>query len=121
MIRKKNDHRDFYGLVALLQEGYIRFTGPIVDHALNQAYCFQCYSQGEGQQQYKTMTIFTSNEDSYLFIGPKGLAYFHQRSELRRGWIAVTVLALIASIISGITVSYLTDKQNAIPCEQREQ
>lgn len=26
--RKYGDHRDFHGLVALLESGYLRFTGP---------------------------------------------------------------------------------------------
>ncbi len=110
MLRKHNDHRDFYGLTALLKEGYIEFTGPNCKEALTQAFTFQCYSQGFGQQTYKTVTVFGKDyEDAHFFIGPKGISYFHQRSEIRKGWFIAAALSVAASIISGITVAYITE------------
>ncbi|MFC3681553.1 hypothetical protein [Bacterioplanoides pacificum] len=109
MVRKYDDHRDFYGLAALLKEGYIGFTGPIHEETLNQVETFQCYSQGEGRQTYGRTTLFSKNEDSYFYIGPKGISYFHQRWELRRGWYIVAVLTLVASIVSGVIIANLTD------------
>ncbi len=108
MKRKHNDHRDFYALSALLKEGYIEFTGPNCKEALVQAQTFQCYSQGTGQQAYKNTNLFSNEEDSYFFIGAKGIAYFHQRSELRKGWLIVAALSVLVSIMSGVIVAQLT-------------
>lgn len=113
MIRKNNDHRDFYGLVALLQSGYIGFTGLQCPESLYQAYFFQCYAQGKGAQTYKTVQLLESeNEDSYFYIGAKGIEYFHQRSESRKGWYLAAAFALIASIISGVVVAKLTENKS---------
>ena len=110
MVRGRNDYRDFYGLVSLLQGGYIGFTGPIIPEASHQARLFQCYAQGHGFQTCGDVQLFESdNEDSYLYIGPKGIEYFHQRAESRKSWIIAAILALIASIISGVVVAKLTD------------
>ena len=110
MIRKNNDHRDFYGLVALLHGGYIGFTGPNISEPLHQAYLFQCYAQGPGGQRYKDVELFEDqNKDSYFYIGAKGIEYFHQRSEARTGWYLAAAFALIASIISGVVVAKLTE------------
>tara|TARA_R110002050_G_scaffold59277_10_gene132738 strand:+ start:618 stop:980 length:363 start_codon:yes stop_codon:yes gene_type:complete len=115
MMRKHNDHRDFYALAALLDSGYIGFTGPIkLDEENNvniyrQVRIFQAYSQGDGTQTYQDETILGSNNpDSYMYIGSKGIEYFHNRSESRKGWYLTFTLALIGAIISGVVVSKLT-------------
>ena len=71
MVRKYNDHRDFYGLAALLKEGYIGFNGPVHEETLNQVETFQCYSQGEGQQTYGNTTLFSKNKNSLFLHWPK--------------------------------------------------
>lgn len=111
MARRKGDHRDFYGLVALLHAGYVGFTGPVHGDATEQAYLFQCYAQGEDLQQSGNVQLLTAeNEDSYLYIGAKGIEYFHQRSEARKGWILAAVFSLVASVVSGVVVSQLTSE-----------
>ena len=95
-------------MAALLKEGYIGFNGPVHEETLNQVETFQCYSQGEGQQTYGNTTLFSKNKDSYFYIGPKGISYFHQRWELRRGWYIVAALTIVASITSGVVVAKLT-------------
>jgi hypothetical protein len=120
MIRKNNDHRDFYGLVSLLHGGYIGFTGSNLSDPYNQACQFQCYAQGNGTQSYKNVIILESeNSDSYFYIGPKGIEYFHQKSETRTGWYLAAAFSLIASITSGVIVAKLTDdgKEKTIHCE----
>jgi hypothetical protein len=110
MIRRKNDYRDFYGLVAFLQGGYIGFTGPIVPEPSNQARLFQCYSQGRGFQRCGDVELLpTDNEDSYFYIGPKGIDYFHQRAEVRTGWFVAAIYALCTSVISAVIVAKLTE------------
>jgi len=114
MIRRKQDYRDFYGLVALLHGGYVGFTGPIHPEALTQARVFQCYSQGEGFQACGHVQLLASdNKDSYFYIGPKGIEYFHQRAEARRGWILTAVFSLVAAILTGIISAYLTESGEA--------
>lgn len=109
MTRPKGDHRDFYGLVALLQAGYLGFTGPIHNDAKQQAHVFQCYSQGIGCQESGNVQLFESNnKDSYLYIGAKGIEYFHQRGEVRKGWLLTAAFSLVASVLSAVIVSYLT-------------
>lgn len=115
LVRKYNDHRDFYGLVAMLEANYIGFTGPIHHDEKNgkldvysQVRLFQAYSQGKGNQTYDGVTIFGKNSDAHLYIGPKGIEYFHNRQEIRRGWYLVATLSFVCSIISGIIVSYFT-------------
>lgn len=112
MIRKNNDHRDYYGLVALLHGGYIGFTGPNISEPLHQAYLFQCYAQGSGAQRYKNVELFESqNKDSYFYIGAKGIEYFHQRTEARTGWWLTAIFSLFASIISGVIVAKLVQDE----------
>jgi len=111
MERKYNDHRDFYGLAALLEAGYIGFTGPIYNTTYQQIRLFQAYSQGGGNQTYDGITLFSDNLDSYFYVAPKSLDYFHNRKEQRMGWYLTAALALIASIISGVAVSQLTTTQ----------
>ena len=112
MVRRKNDYRDFYGIVALLQGGYVGFTGPIIPEPSSQARLFQCYSQGLGFQACGDVQLFeTDNKDSYFYIGPKGIEYFHQRAEARKGWILAAIFSLIASIVSGVIVSKLTSTE----------
>ena len=114
MARGKGDHRDFYGLVALLQAGYVGFTGPVHSDATEQAHLFQCYAQGQGLQQSGNVQLLPSdNDDSYLYIGARGIEYFHQRSEARKGWILAAVFSLVASVISGVVVSQLTSPHGA--------
>ena len=94
MVRTHNDHRDFYSLAALLESGYIGFTGPV-------------YFDDNGKlETYEQVRIFQA--DSYLYIGPKSIEYFNTRSETRKGWYLVAALAFVASIISGVIVSALT-------------
>lgn len=113
MKRKHNDHRDFYGLTALLEAGYIGFSGPIrnkEDGSINvyeQVRLFQAYSQGSGQQTYDKVTLCGLKQDSYFYIAPKTIEYFHSRSETRIGLYFTAGLAIISSIISSIIVSYL--------------
>lgn len=114
--RKHNDHRDFYGLTALIESKYINFTGPIPKfqetgevNSYVLAQTLQAYSQGTGTQQYMDVTLFGSEtEDAALYIGPKGIEYFHSRKELRKGWYLVACLTLICSIVSGLIVANLT-------------
>lgn len=114
MKRKHNDHRDFYALAALIDAGYIGFTGPIWDKedgsldVYKQVRLFQAYSQGDGNQTYDGTTIFAKTEDSYLYVASRAIEYFHARSELRKGWFLTAGLALITAIISGVIVSQLT-------------
>ncbi len=74
MKRKHNDHRDFYALAALVDAGYIGFTGPIYnneDGSLNtykQVRLFQAYSQGEGNQTYDGTTIIANNPDAFFYL-----------------------------------------------------
>tara|TARA_R110002050_G_scaffold87661_5_gene185551 strand:- start:3130 stop:3561 length:432 start_codon:yes stop_codon:yes gene_type:complete len=111
MVRKHNDHRDFYALAALIDAGYVGFTGPIFnkeDGAMDtykQVRLFQAYSQGDGNQTYEGTTILAKTEDSYLYVAAKAIEYFHARNELRMGWILTAVLAFIAAVISGIIVN----------------
>ena len=123
--RTYNDHRDFYGLTALLKAGYINFTGPIPKikgttevNSYIMALTFQAYSQGTGEQLYKTLILFDSdNEDAYLFIGEKGIEYFHSRSENRKGWYLVAALSLVCSIVSGVLVAKLSEVPQKTPQE----
>lgn len=114
MKRKHNDHRDFYGLTALLEAGYIGFSGPIhnkEDGSINvyeQVRLFQTYAQGDGQQTYDKVILCGLKQDSYFYIAPKTIEYFHERSETRIGLYFTAVLAIISSIISSMIVSYLT-------------
>ncbi|MDP2546913.1 hypothetical protein [Oceanobacter sp. 4_MG-2023] len=114
MVRKHNDHRDFYALAALIDAGYIGFTGPIFnkeDGALDtyqQVRLFQAYSQGDENQTYEEIMILGENEDSYLYVAAKAIEYFHTRDELRKGWILTAVLAFISAVISGVIISRLT-------------
>ncbi|WP_028868486.1 hypothetical protein [Psychromonas arctica] len=123
--RTHNDHRDFYGLTALLKAGYINFTGPIPKvkgtteiNSYIMALTFQAYSQGTGEQSYKSLSLLASdNEDAYLFIGEKGIEYFHSRSENRKGWYLVAVLTLVCSIISGVIVAKFNVVSQRTPYE----
>ncbi|WP_423807220.1 hypothetical protein OUO06_09425 [Photobacterium damselae] len=114
MTCKHNDHRDFYALAALLDAGYIGFTGPVFDKedgtldVYKQVRLFQAYSQGEGSQTYDGTTILAEKEDSYLYVASKAIEYFHARSESRKGWFLTAGLALLTAIISGVIVSHLT-------------
>lgn len=117
--RKHNDHRDFYGLTALIEVKYINFTGPIPkfkesgevnSYLLTQT--LQAYSQGDGMQQYKDVTLFGSESgDAVLYLGPKGIEYFHARQELRKGWYLVALLSLVCSIASGIVVAHISSSE----------
>ncbi|MGR5175353.1 hypothetical protein [Vibrio mediterranei] len=116
MKRKHQDHRDFYGLAALLDAGYVGFTGPVhLDehgklNTYKQVRLFQAYSQGEGRQEYDGECIVSnpSVPDSFLYIGHKGIEYFHDLDRLKSSrWIAFA-FALISAILSGIIVSHLT-------------
>ncbi|MGI2111949.1 hypothetical protein ACRN9C_21615 [Shewanella frigidimarina] len=116
--RKHNDHRDFYGLTALIEAKYINFTGPIPKfketgevNSYVLAQTLQAYSQGEGMQQYKDVTLFGSEGDAALYLGPKGIEYFHARQELRKGWFLVALLSLVCSIASGIVVGNLSSSE----------
>jgi len=114
MKRKHNDHRDFYALAALLDAGYIGFTGPIYDKkggaldVYKQVRLFQAYSQGEGKQTYDGINIFAKKGDSYLYVASKSIEYFHARSESRKGWYLTAALAFLTAIFSGVIVSQLT-------------
>lgn len=112
--RKHNDHRDFYALVALLECGYIGFTGPIhtkVDGTINtyeQVRLFQAYSQGDGPQVYDGVSVAGLKSDSYLYVSHKTIEYFNNRSENRRSWFITAALSLICAILSGLIVSHFT-------------
>jgi hypothetical protein len=114
MARKHNDHRDFYALVALIDAGYIGFTGPMFDKkdgtldVYKQVRLFQAYSQGDGNQTYDGTTIFAKKEDSYLYVASRAIEYFYARSESKKGWFLTAGLALLTAIISGVIVSQLT-------------
>ena len=114
MSRKHGDHRDFYGLTALLEAGYIGFTGPISKqkggsvNVYNQVRAFQAYSQGMDNPTYDNTTVMPSNLDSHLYIAPKSIEYFNLRKEQRTGWYLVSILTLVCSIASGVVVSVLT-------------
>jgi hypothetical protein len=115
MYRKHNDHRDFYGLTALLEAGYIGFTGPISKqndgclNVYNQVRAFQAYSQGIDNPTYDNATLLMpSNDDAHLFIAPKSIEYFNLRKEQRIGWYLVSALTLVCSIASGVVVGVLT-------------
>lgn len=115
MCRRHGDHRDFYGLSALLEAGYIGFTGPIFKtksgklDTYRQVRLFQAYSQGYGEQSYDGVFICNSKHfDSFLYIGPKAITYFQSKSEMRNGWLITAALSLIVAIISGVSVAYLT-------------
>lgn len=114
MNRKHNDHRDFYALAALVDAGYIGFTGPNhknEDGSLNtykQVRLFQAYSLGEGNQTYDGETIIAKNPDSYFYLASKSIEYFHSRSESRTGWLLTAIFAFFSAIISGVIVSKLT-------------
>ena len=123
--RKHNDHRDFYGLTALIEAKYINFTGPIPKfketgevNSYVLAQTLQAYSQGDGMQQYKDVTLFASDGgDAALYLGPKGIEYFHARQELRKGWYLVALLSLICSIVSGIVVANFSTSETASSVE----
>ncbi len=114
MKRKHNDHRDFYALAALVDAGYIGFTGPIYnneDGSLNtykQVRLFQAYSQGDGNQTYDGTTIIANNPDSFFYLASKSIEYFHSRSESRTGWLLTAIFAFFSAIVSGVIVSNLT-------------
>lgn len=113
--RKHNDHRDFYALAALIDAGYIGFTGPIYgneDGSLDiykQVRLFQAFSQGEGNQTYDGVMTLGKKKDSYLYVASGSIKYFHERSELRKGWYLTAGLAFLTAIISGLVVSQLTN------------
>ncbi|HAS6112233.1 hypothetical protein [Vibrio navarrensis] len=112
--RKHGDHRDFYGLVALLESDYLRFTGPVqLDKnkklcSYSQACTFQAYSQGEGIQQYLDINLLPQDQDQFLYIGPKAIEYFQNKSESRKAWLLTALLSLLSAVISGLIVSELT-------------
>jgi hypothetical protein len=114
MKRKHNDHRDFYALAALIDAGYIGFTGPVWDNedgtldVYKQVRLFQAYSQGEGNQSYDGVMINAKKVDSHLYVASKAIEYFHARSESRMGWVLTSILALLSAIVSGVIVSHLT-------------
>ncbi|MEZ8026117.1 hypothetical protein [Enterovibrio norvegicus] len=114
MKRKHNDYRDFYALAALLDAGYIGFTGPVFEKkdgtldVYRQVRLFQAYSQGEGIQNYDGVQISIDEKDSYLHTASKAIEYFHSRSESRTGWFLTAGFALLTAIISGVIVSHLT-------------
>lgn len=114
MNRKHKDHRDFYALAALVDAGYIGFTGPNhknEDGSLNtykQVRLFRAYSLGEGNQTYDGETIIAKNPDSYFYLASKSIEYFHSRSEARTGWLLTAIFAFFSAIISGVIVSKLT-------------
>ncbi|RZI31142.1 hypothetical protein [Pseudomonas orientalis] len=119
MERRDGDHRDFYPLAALINDGFIGFSGPIPKAAGNDgapshidAYqmsrLLQCYSQGTGSQGYQGVSIFNEEgRDSTFFIAAKGLLYFHEYLEKRRGWWQAAFLGLGASIIAGCVTGWL--------------
>ena len=126
--RKHNDHRDFYGLTALIEAKYINFTGPIPKfketgevNSYVLAQTLQAYSQGDGMQQYKDVTLFGSDGgDAALYLGPKGIEYFHARQELRKGWYLVALLSLVCSIASGIVVANFSTSETVSSVETVE-
>ena len=113
MERKYNDHHDFYVLAALVDAGYIEFTGPIYKNedgsleTYKQVRLFQAYSQGNGSQTYDGTTIIANNTDSYFYLASKLIEYFHSRSESRMGWLLTAMFAFFSAIISGVIVSNL--------------
>lgn len=120
MNRKHKDHRDFYGLVALLDAGYVGFTGPIyksdnghVD-TYKQVRLFQAYSQGYGDQSYEGVSISKASNkehDSFIFIGAKSIEYFQRKSEFRSGFIIKAVFSLIVAVESAVIVYKLTGSE----------
>lgn len=119
MVRKHNDHRDFYPLAALWCEGFIGFTGGIPksddenyphQDAFYLSRVFQCYSMGAGRQRYENVEIFGRDKDSSFFIAGKGLSYFHERLENRKEWWTVAVLGLMSAIIAGCVTGLLAAK-----------
>lgn len=109
MARKFNDHRDFYGLAALIKEGYLGFNGPIYDDMWSQSKVFQCYSQGSGRQKYGGVEILGNAKSPELYIGGKGIIYFHELGDKQKAHIVVAILGLLAAIASGITVSKFSE------------
>jgi len=68
----------------------------------------QCYFQGSGHQNYGGVGIFTDEgHDSTFFIAAKGLLYFHEYLERRRGWWLAPGLGLAASVTAGCITGWL--------------
>lgn len=118
--RKHKDHRDFYGLVALIDAGYIGFTGPTykIDDGQIDAYkqtrLFQAYSQGYGDQAYDGVSVSKANNkehDSFLYIGPKSIEYFQKKSEFRKGFIITAIFGLIVAVASAFIVAKLSGSE----------
>ncbi len=112
--RKHGDHRDFYGLVALMESDYLRFTGPVnLDEngrisSYLQACLFQAYSQGDGFQQYLDTTLIPTEHDQFLYVDPKAIEYFNNKREARKAWLLAALLSLLSAILSGVIISELT-------------
>lgn len=119
MVRKHNDHRDFYPLAALILDGYVGFTAAPSDLSFNAgkptthqaAYdlsrMLQCFSQGKPPQHYQNMHIISGIEGSTFFIAAKGLMYFHEYNERRREWWCVALLGLASAVIAGCVTGLL--------------
>ncbi|MEL7411582.1 MAG: hypothetical protein AAGJ90_09020 [Pseudomonadota bacterium] len=112
--RKHGDHRDFYGLVALMESDYLRFTGPVnLDESgkicsYSQACLFQAYSQGEGDQDYLDIHLISKDQDSFLYVGPKAIDYFHNKEQSLNAWLLTALLSALSAILSGLVISKLT-------------
>lgn len=109
--RTHNDHRDFYPMVALLNAGYVGFTGgvPPEDASFRDtiiAHTLQCYSQGPGAQSYGMVSVNGSGDADglYFYIGPKGIEYFEtRRSDNKKLFISACL-----SLLAGITVAFVS-------------
>ncbi|MGC5703009.1 hypothetical protein J4P02_22640 [Pseudomonas sp. NFXW11] len=105
------DHRDFYPVVALVDAGYLGFTGPQPnpDEPFREtiiAKTLQCYRQGPGHQSYENVTILGDgdHEGTYFYIGPKCIEFFEARwSDTKR---LLTSAGL--SFVAAVTVALLS-------------
>lgn len=108
MERVHDDHRDFYPLVGLLSGDYIGTTLPLPDGQYSEslmAQQLQAISQGPGAQTYKNVRTMSDMDDSYFYIGGKGLDYFASRhSDFRK-----LAIATMLSFMSALFVAFASE------------
>ncbi|WP_439870169.1 hypothetical protein ACTABV_08375 [Pseudomonas fragariae (ex Marin et al. 2024)] len=112
--RRYGDHRDFYPLVALVESGYLGFTGgqPKEDMQFRSsllAQTFQCYRQGRGKQSYKNVTVFDHDEDDevYFYVGPRAIDFFESRRSDTKKLLTSAFLSFFAAVTVAIITYWL--------------
>ncbi|WP_146750254.1 hypothetical protein [Pseudomonas sp. RIT411] len=106
--RITNDHRDFYPLASLISSGYLGFTGPIPDSPkfadTYMTHLLQAWAQGDGPQIYKSAHTMggTTNDNSYFYLGGKGLEYLSDRKADRDRILVVAIISLLSALIVAV-------------------